>query len=140
MLRLDKLVTGLRSGASNYPGVSFILCTEDGACLAASDDRENTQTVSAAVASIFIEFRAAESTPLESVVFRTEQRLVCCRQLATLSDGMIVLFMATVSRKAQSSFSADEEHEWLQNLTLAAVEDLGFLREPLAAMTKRFNE
>ena len=136
MLRIDRIVGALRGASLKHQGVAFSLFTEDGSCLAASDESEQTQTIGAAVASIFIEFRAAESvspTALQSLVYRTERRLVCGQQIATLSDGMVVLLIV-------SARSDVADVSYLQKITARACEDLAVLKDTLAGMTKRFNE
>ncbi len=118
--------------------------TEDGSCLGSSEDSEEVQTIGAAVASIFIEFRAAEGAGtggagagtvgggLESLVYRTERRLVCCQQVASLSDGMAVLLVVSGREGLEAGY--------LQKVTRRGVEDLSVLKETFAGMTKRFNE
>ena len=136
MLRIDRLVSALQGASVKHQGVSFSLYTEDGSCLAASDNSEQTQTIGAAAASIFIEFRAAESVSansLNSLVYCTEQRLVCCQQVATLSDGMVVLVV--VSARSDASDAAQ-----LQALAARACEDLAGLKDIFACMSKRFSE
>ena len=136
MLRIDRLVGALRAASVKHPGIAFSLFTEDGSCLAASDDTEQTQTIGSAAASIFIEFRAAESvstTALDRLLYRTERRLVCCQHVATLSDGMVVLLI--VSARSDAS---DPTH--LQKLAARACEDLAILKDTFAGMAKRFNE
>ena len=97
MIRVDRLSRALAAAASES-GFTLLLVAEDGSPIAASDCLEETQTIGAAAASIFVEYKATEKvcgSPLTSFVFASKKRKVVCMQFATLQDGGAILVVGT---------------------------------------------
>ena len=141
MLRIDKLAGILKEASvtaleQHHVSLTLMLTTEDGACLATSENQDLAHTLGAAAASIFQEFRAAESSlnsPLTDFVYKSEERILCCRQLATLQDNYAVLLIVACDK---TGFTVDS----LKSYTARAAEDLAFLNEPLSQMSKKYSE
>ena len=84
MIRIDRLSKLLREAVADKPGVTLMLVTDDGAPFASSDDSEESQTIGAASASIFIEYKATDKfsfPPLTSFVYSSKKRTVICLSL-----------------------------------------------------------
>ena len=97
MIRVDRLSQCLKESVAETPGVVLMLLIDDGSPFAASDDSEDSQTVGAAAASIFLEYKATDKfayPPLTSFVYSAKSRTVLCRYMATLSDGCSILLCA----------------------------------------------
>jgi hypothetical protein len=132
MIRVDKLSQYFRDAVSEKPGTGVMLVTDDGAPLASSDDSEESQTIGAAAASIFLEYKATDKfsyPPLTSFVYSAKNRTVMCKYLASLSDGINVLICAHASEETSV--------ESLDALLASQAANLDYLVPVFAGMSRK---
>lgn len=132
MIRIDRLSQSLREAVTEKPGMSVMLVSDDGAPIACSDDSEESQTIGAAAASIFLEYKATDKfsfPPLTSFVYSAKNRTVMCKYLASLSDNSSVLICAFCKKETPLTL--------LDSLVAEQVAALHYLIPVFAGMSRK---
>ena len=131
MIRVDRLSQALKDGLADRPNTGLMLLTDDGAPIALSHESEESQTIGAAAASIFLEYKATDKfgfAPLTGFVYSAKNRIVMVRSLAVLGDGVDVLICG---------YSSDGSTEYLDSLVTKQAANLAYLIPVFAAMTRK---
>jgi hypothetical protein len=132
MIRVDKLSQSLKEAVADKHGMTLMVVSDDGAAIASSDDSEEAQTIGAAAASIFIEYKATDKfsyPPLTGFVYATKNRSVMCRYLASLSDGSNILICGSAPK--------DTSVDLLDALVTRQAADLDYLVPVFSGMTRK---
>ena len=137
MLRVDRLSKAFKEAVSvdEYKGYLLLIVADDGSAIVSSDDSDETHTIGAAAASVFLEYKATEKfsgSALKSFKYSSKKRRVICRHFAVLEDhGSILLVAAGPSTDNLSK---------LTELMDRASEDLSFLEPVFAQMSRRVED